>query len=83
MWNEAAAIYETHFSHEQGDPQTIGYQAERLLNQHFAPLVAETEAMFGALSREFSQRNQNTLTEDEIETLIDRYQPSTELAPNL
>ena len=82
VWNEAAAIYETHFSHEQGDPQTIGYQAERLLNQHFAPLVAETEALFDGLATQFSQRHANSLTEDEIETLVDRYQPSTEFAPN-
>lgn len=80
--NEATAIYETHFLHEWEDPQTIGYQAERLLNQHFAPLAAEAEAMFGALAREFGQRDPNTLTQDEIDTLVDRYQPSIELAPN-
>jgi hypothetical protein len=82
VWNEATAIYETHVSHEQGDPQTIGYQAERLLNQHFAPLVAETEALFDGLATQFSQRHPNGLTEAEIDTLVDRYQPSTELAPN-
>ena len=27
------------------DPETVGYQAERLLNQHFAPLIAEAEAL--------------------------------------
>lgn len=82
VWNEAAAIYETRFAHEQGDPQTIGYQAERLLNQHFAPLVAETEALFNGLATQFSQRHANSLTEAEIETLVDRYQPAVELAPN-
>lgn len=80
--NEAAAIYETQFPHEQEDPQTIGYQAERLLNQHLAPLAAEAESMFEALAREFGQRDPNTLGEDEIETIVDRYRPSTELAPN-
>jgi len=82
VWNEAAAIYETHFSQEQGDPQTVGYQAERLLNQHFAPLVAETEALFDGLATQFSQRHPNSLTQDEIESLVDRYQSSTDLAPN-
>jgi len=82
VWNEAAAIYETRFAHEQGDPQTIGYQAERLLNQHFAPLVAEAEGLFDGLAKQFSQRHANSLTEAEIETLVDRYQPSIELAPN-
>jgi hypothetical protein len=80
--DEATAIYETHFAYEQEDPQTIGYQAERLLNQHFAPLVAEAEAMFEALANEFSQRAPNTLGEDEIETRVDRYQPATGLTPN-
>lgn len=80
--NEAAAIYETRFSFEQEDPQTIGYQAERLLTQHFAPLVAEAEAMFGSLARELSRRELNNLSEDEIETLVDRYQPSSELSPS-
>lgn len=80
--NEATAIYETHFLHEWEEPQIIGYQSERLLNQHFAPLAAEAEAMFGALAREFGQRDPNTLTQDEIDTIVDRYQPSVELAPN-
>lgn len=80
--DEAAAIYETHFLHEQEDPQTIGYQAERLLNQHFAPLVVEAEAMLGDLAKELSQRDLNTLTEDEIETIVDRYHPSAELTPS-
>src|SRR5215210_7098255 len=63
--DEAAAIYETHFPHEQEDPQTTGYEAERLLDQHFAPVVAESEAMFEALARELGQRDPNSLSEDE------------------
>lgn len=80
--NEAMAIYETQFPYQLEDPQTVGYQAERLLTQHFAPLVAEAETMFEALAREFSQRDPNTLTEAEIETMFDRYQPSADLSPN-
>lgn len=80
--NEATAIYETQFQAELEDPQTIGYQAERLLAQHFAPLAAEAEAMFEAMAREFSQRDPNTLTEDEIDTIVDRYQPVAELTPS-
>jgi hypothetical protein len=80
--NEAAAIFETHFLHEQSDPQTTGYQAERLLDQHFAPLSAEAEAMFTVLSKQFSQRDPSVLTEDEIETIIDGYRPSVELSPS-
>jgi hypothetical protein len=80
--NEATVIYETQFQTELEDPQTIGYQAERSLTQYFAPLAAEAEAMFEAMAREFSQRDPNTLTEDEIDTLVDRYQPVTELTPS-
>ena len=80
--SEAAALYETRFMHEQEDPQTIGYQAERFLDLHFAPLVAEAEALFEALATEFNQRDPNTLTEGELDNIVDRYQPSTELAPN-
>lgn len=37
--DDARAIHETHFPQEAEDPQTVGYQAERLLNQHFTPLL--------------------------------------------
>lgn len=80
--DEATAIYETHFTFEQEDPQTSGYQAERLLTQHFAPLVAEAETMFGSLARELGRRDITTLGDSEIETLVDSYQPSGTLAPN-
>src|SRR5215203_2014639 len=36
--DEAAGIYETNFLNEQADPRTTGYQAERFLTQHFAPV---------------------------------------------
>jgi hypothetical protein len=79
---EATAVYETHFSHEQETSQRNGYEAERLLEQHFAPLAFEAETMFEALASEFSPRDPRTLTEEEIETIVDRYQPAVELAPN-
>ncbi len=41
--DEASAIYGAHFGQEQEDPQDVGSRAERLLNQHFAPLVAQAE----------------------------------------
>uniref|UniRef100_A0A831TXT9 Uncharacterized protein n=1 Tax=Geobacter metallireducens TaxID=28232 RepID=A0A831TXT9_GEOME len=80
--DEAAAIYEARFAHEQEDPQTIGYQAERLLTQHFAPLAAEAETMFGTLARELGRRDLMALGDNEIETLVDGYQTSVELTPN-
>jgi hypothetical protein len=80
--DEAAAIYQTNFANEREDPHTAGYQAERLLNQHFAPLVAEAETMVRTLATELGQRDPNSLSEDEVETIVDRYQPSTDMAPH-
>jgi hypothetical protein len=80
--DEAAAIYETNFANKQQDPHTAGYQAERLLNQHFAPLVAEAETMIRTLATELGKRDPDTLSEDEVETIVDRYHPSAQLAPN-
>jgi hypothetical protein len=80
--NEAVTISETRFSHELNDPRTIGYEAERLLDQHFSPLNKEVETMFGALAAEFSRRNADTLTDNEIDLIIDQYSPSIELNPN-
>jgi hypothetical protein len=80
--DEARTLYETHLAQEGEAPQAAGHQAERLLNQHFAPLAAEAEAMFSALARELDQRDPNALGEDEIDTIVDRYQPSGELTPS-
>jgi hypothetical protein len=82
--DEATEIYETHFGpeHEHEDPRTVGYRAERMLNQHFAPLVGESEALFEFLARELNQRDPNRLSDEEIESMLERYQPSSQLAPN-
>lgn len=80
--SEAAALYESRFMHEHGDPRIVGYEAERLLNQHFSPLVNAAEAMIESLATEYSQQDINTLTENETGEVIDRYQPSTGLSPS-
>jgi hypothetical protein len=80
--DEAAAIYERNFADERQDPHTTGYEGERLLDQHFAPLVAEAEAMIRTLATELGQRDPGTLSEDEVETIIDRYRPSGEIEPH-
>lgn len=82
LTSEAAALYEVRFMHEHVDPGIVGYEAERFLNQHFAPLVTESEAMLGSLAKEFSQRDSKSLSEYEIGEIVDRYKPSTELTPN-
>jgi hypothetical protein len=79
--DEAAAFYETNFANEPRDPHTAGYQAQRLLNQHFAPLVAEAETMIQTVASELGKRNLDTLGEDEVETIVDGYRPSRGINP--
>ena len=79
---EAAALYETQFMYEQADARAIDSEAEQLLTQHFAPLIREAETMIGNLASELSQRDPGSLTEGEIEALVDRYQPDSELSPS-
>ncbi len=79
--DEAAAIYETNFAGPQQDPRTAGYQAERLLNQHFAPLVAEAETMIRTVAAELDKRDPETLGEGEVETIVGAYHPSTQIDP--
>jgi hypothetical protein len=82
LMDEASAIYETQFHHEQEDHESIGYQAERLLDQHFAPLIAEAETMLGALAKKLDRGDADSLTEEEIGEIVDRYQHSIELTPS-
>src|SRR5437879_3259881 len=79
--DEATAVYERNFENTQQDPRTAGYQAERLLNQHFAPLVTEAEAMIRSVASEVDKRNVYTLGENEVETIVDGYRPATEINP--
>src|SRR5262249_22227863 len=72
---------ETDFANEQQDPHTTGYQAERLLNQHFSPLTAQAEAMIRTVASELAKRNPDTLGEDEVEAIVDGCRPSTEINP--
>lgn len=80
--DDAAAIYESNFADEQQDPHITGQEAERLLDQHFAPLVAEAETMIRTLAAELGERDQGTLSEDEVETIVDRYRPAGEMEPH-
>jgi hypothetical protein len=79
--DEAATVYETNFANMQQDFRTAAYQAERLMNQHFAPLISESEARIRAVAAEVGRRNQDVLGEDEVETIVDGYRPSTEINP--
>jgi len=78
---EAAALYDSRFSHEQGDQRAADYEAERMLEQYFEPLLREANAMIGAAAAEIGRRDLGGLTDNEIETIVDRYQPSADLSP--
>jgi hypothetical protein len=80
--DEAAGLSQTNFANEQSDPRTVGYQAERLLTQHFAPLVAETESLFQKIAEELDKRDIDTLSEDEVEAIVDGYHPPAGFSPN-
>ena len=79
--DEAAAIHEKNFANTHQDPRTAGYQAERLLGQHFAPLVAEAELRIRTLASELGKRDPDTLGEDEVEAIVDGYRSSAEINP--
>jgi hypothetical protein len=80
--SEATALHEEWFQHEHGEPRVMAHEAERLLIQHFAPLVAEAHTMLDSFAREFGQRDPYSLTQDEIAVVLKRYQPSQELVPS-
>ncbi len=64
--------------HEQLAQGTPREQADRLVMQHFAPLIHESEAAVDAMSREFAHRDEAGLVDREIESFVADYTP-----PNL
>ena len=79
--NEATAVYETQFAIEGEAYASSGYEAEQFLEQHFAPLIYESESLFDALAADLGPRDARTMMEAEIETAVDRHQPAAELSP--
>ncbi len=81
--DEAAALVDGNIATEQDeDPKTSAYAAERVLDQHFAPLVNEAQAMIGTVASQLSQhQHPNGLTETELDSLVDHYRPSEQLNP--
>src|SRR6266498_1600093 len=80
--DEAAGLYQTNFTSETPDPRTASYQGERLLTQHFAPLLAETETLFQKVADEIEKHDANTLSEAEVEAIVDGYHPPAGFSPN-
>ena len=79
--SEASQRYQAVADQETGFAGSGALQAERALDLHFAPLVAEAHAMLDKLAGEFRARDANTLTEDEIDEIVDRYQSPAAFEP--
>jgi hypothetical protein len=80
--SEADEFYQDRFESEYGDPLVQKMQAARMLEQHFAPLVAEAEMFLDTMAQELGQHNPSSLDEAAIESLIDRYEPQNNLSPS-
>jgi hypothetical protein len=78
--SEADEFYQDRFESEYGDPLVQKMQAMRMLEQHFAPLVTESEAFLDTMAKELGQRN--TIGAAEVEAFIDRYEPQNSLSPS-
>ena len=61
-----------------GSPRST---ADRLLTQHFAQLIDESEAVVDAMARKFGSRDESGLVDHELDSFLDGYAPSTPLEP--
>ena len=80
--NEAADLYESRFEGEYGGSASQKIEAERFLEQHFAPLTGEVEALLEAIADDIQGQNLETMSESEIDTFIDKFVPNQELSPS-
>lgn len=80
--SEASELYEDRFDGEYGDSLVQKMQAMRLLEQHFAPLIQEAEAVLDNLSEEAGRLHSSASGELELEVFIDRYEYQTPLTPS-
>jgi hypothetical protein len=79
--NEAADLYETRFEGEFYNEVTQQKEAERMLEDHFAPLVNEIETLLEAMADDIEHRDLDTMNEVEIDAFIEQYKPNLELSP--
>jgi hypothetical protein len=71
----AAELVEDRFVSESGGAAVQSVEAERLLEEHFAPLVREAEALLDSMAQGVEQHDLMVMNEAEIEALLDRYEP--------
>lgn len=81
--NEADELYQNRFESEYyGNPIAQKIEAQRVLEAHFAPLVREAETLMEAIAEEVEQYELDTISEAEIETLVNQHQPQNQLSPS-
>jgi hypothetical protein len=76
LQSHARAMHDEHLA--LGRPRA---EADRLLSQHFAQLVQESEAMVEGLAREFGSRDESGLVDREFDHFLEGYEPSAPLEP--
>jgi len=81
LLSEAVELGNNRLTYETSDSRTHGYAAEQMLAQHFTPLMRASEGMINFLTTNLANREATSLTEGEIEDLVDRYQPPEGLSP--
>jgi hypothetical protein len=79
--DEAMEAHATQLSGEYGDRETRDATAERLLNEHFAPLAAETEAMLDRFFNRLEGYEAESLTDTEIDRISTEVLPTVPMSP--
>lgn len=78
--DEATELYQSHFENKYGNSNPIAQKQQNtyLLEAHFNPLITAAQAFTEGLTKELEQYDLNTLSEAEIDEVIDRYEPEIE-----
>jgi len=76
LMNEASEVNLSQFTGEFEDSTVQVAQAERFLQEHFAPLYREAEALLDNMAEGIKGYDLPAMTETEIETLLNHYEPT-------
>jgi hypothetical protein len=79
--DEALDIHSEQLAGEYGDRETRDLAGERLLNEYFAPLAAEAEAMLDRLFERLEGYEAESLTDMEIERISSEVLPTAPMSP--
>jgi hypothetical protein len=79
--DEALEAHSAQLAGEYGDRETRDNIAERLLNDHFAPLAAESEAMLEHFFERLEGFGAESLTDSEIDRMASEVVPSVPMSP--